>query len=81
MPGETDPDRRVVIAELRHLADKPTDFSFAKISSVAAMAAEMLSPPQRPTPLPRSPAIEGQRSIHDEDPGVIHLKGRPSVYQ
>lgn len=80
IPGDAEPDRTAVISTLRHIAAKPTDFTFAEIGAFAGIAADFLEPVQKPK-LKKAPGVEGQRTIEDEDPGTIRTKGRPSVYE
>jgi len=68
-----------VVSTLRLLAEKPSHFSLGEISSYATIAADLLEP-RKKSLRSKTPEFEGQRSIEDENPGVIHLKGRPSVY-
>lgn len=80
-PGEKEPDRAAIVSTLRRIAENPSAFSLEEVSCFTTMAADLLdliiSGGQRPVKISHP---EGQRTVYDENPGVIRTKGRPSVY-
>lgn len=78
-PGDSEPDRDAMVTTLRRIAEKPTDFSFAEISAYASLAADMLEP-RSVSKKSKVVHADGQRTIDDEEPGVIKTKGRPSAH-